>query len=257
MWGKQQAGGHIQCSLTKAPTIYLDSTPRQKITILMGEYTHQEWIGYLVGRLPEKDNIFVEDLVIPPHEEVSSASATAEPFHVPEHCVGVIHSHHSMGAFHSGTDQSFVDMNFPVSITVAMQGGELTFDAVSNRLTPCNKTITLKCLVKFVQPQPLFNKEEWLKEAKENIAKGNRVTLEYNPFNKGVSRAFLGDTGRVFSQDLLKTQENKENKRSWFRTKDGKFTRPGEESKGFVVDSSGIVLTQKELEEHYKEIWED
>ena len=176
MWkvDKEQESA-IQCSLIKSPTVYIEPIPRQKIQLLMSEYTHQEWLAYLKGRISEKDNIFVEDILVPPHAEASGGSAEAEPFHIPKDCVGIIHSHHGMGAFHSGTDQSYVDKNFPVSITVARGNGDLTFDAVSYTQTPCGKGTTLKSSVKYVQPQLPFDKDTFLKESKKNIDKGKRV----------------------------------------------------------------------------------
>jgi len=173
MWGKPSTiEPTIQCSLVKAPTIYIENTPRQKIQLLMNEYTHQEWLAYLTGKISEKENIFVGDIVVPPHESATGASAEAEPFHIPENCVGIIHSHHGMGAFHSGTDQSYVDKNFPVSIVVSRNKTDFVYDAVSYTQTPCGKNLTLKCDVKYVQPPPTFDKDVFLKEAKENIDKG-------------------------------------------------------------------------------------
>ena len=128
---KRETEPAIQCSLVKSPTVFIEPIPRYKINLLMSHYPHQEWLGYLVGRTSEKENFFVEDLAIPPHREVSIASAEAEPFNIPENCIGIIHSHGSMGAFHSGTDQDYVDKNFPVSITASKGSQEIEFDAVS------------------------------------------------------------------------------------------------------------------------------
>jgi len=81
MWGKpEKVEERITCSLVKAPDVYIEPIPRSKISILMGEYPHQEWLAYLSGRLSEQGNIFVEDISIPPHSEASGASAEAEPF---------------------------------------------------------------------------------------------------------------------------------------------------------------------------------
>jgi len=189
MWGKPKTvEENIQCSLTTAPVTYLEPTARQKIQLLMGEYPNQEWLAYLKGRISEGGSIFVEDISVPPHKEASRASAEAMPFHIPKDCVGIIHSHHTMGAFHSGTDQAYVDKNFPVSITVARSNGNLTYDAVCYSRTPCGKDMTLKSTVKYVQPQLLFNKEKFLKGAKGNIDKGKIVYKPlsgyegYNPY---------------------------------------------------------------------------
>lgn len=202
---------HIVCSLVRSPTIYLEPIPRAKIQFLMKEYPSQEWLAYMTGRISEKANLFVEDISIPPHKEASGGSAEAEPFHIPENCVGVIHSHHSMGAFHSATDQAYVDKNYPVSITVARNGDSLSFDAVSYQETPCGKGITLKSSVKYVQPEPLFDKDSFLKGAKENIDKGKRFVpvtykyarqhypVTYPPYGEQFS---MGSEGRLSQQDL-------------------------------------------------------
>ena len=177
-WGnKAKIEANITCSLVKSPTIYLEHIVRQKLELLMTEYPHREWLAYLVGEVSEDGNgYFIEDIYIPPHESASAAEEVAEPFKVPDRCIGVIHSHNSMSAFHSGTDQTHVDKNFPVSITIAKKyQSEIEFDAVSTQYTPCNKAVTVKCPVKYIQPEPTFDTEEWLEDAKANVDKGIKV----------------------------------------------------------------------------------
>jgi len=174
---KRKPDDSVQCSLCKAPNIYIEPIPADKIRLLMEEYLHTEWLGYLVGQ-ENKDSgdIFVEDISIPPHEEASSGSCLAEPFHIPKTgCIGVIHSHHSMGAFHSGQDNHTVDRNFPISITVAKKSASLEWDAISHVTTPCGKHSLLKCPVKYVQPKPLFDRKKFLTEAVKNIDKGRKI----------------------------------------------------------------------------------
>lgn len=209
----------IQCSFIKSPVIYIELAPRRKIELLMEKYTYQEWLGYLVGRLTDKENFFVEDLVIPPHAFAYGASAEAEPFHIPDRCVGIIHSHHSMGAFHSVTDQDHVDKNFPVSITVARggQGQGLVYDAVSYQTTPCGKSTTSKGVVKYVAPPPPFDTEVFLKDAEKNIDKGKRI---YTPNHA------LTTYNPHFHED-------------------------------FFTDGQGRVMSQTEINEHLKQIWKD
>lgn len=221
MWGKpSQVSEELKCSLVKSPVTFIEALARQKIRALMDEYPHQEWLAYLVGRISEKENIFVEDINVPPHADVGGASAEAEPFHIPKNCVGIIHSHHSMGAFHSPTDKDYVDKNFPVSITVAFNGSHnLTYDAVSFGKTPCGRDITVKSVVKYVQPPPIFPKEEWLKRVKANIdmgRKGYAVALPifygdnpYVPFRYRVdelasAHQVIGSDGRVLTQEEVR-----------------------------------------------------
>lgn len=222
MWGKPvTTDDKLVCSLTKPPTIFIEPVPRQKIQYLMDEYSHQEWLAYLVGRISEKENIFVEDISVPPHAHAYGAEAEAEPFHIPDNCVGIIHSHHSMGAFHSGTDSNYVDKNFPVSIVVARGNGGLTYDAVSFAKTPCGRATTGKPEVKYVQFKPLFDKDKFLAEAKENIDKA-KITARtrypvsmlgcgnypYVPVRHRISDPTLGNfvvdqNGRVIPQHEL------------------------------------------------------
>ena len=169
----------VQCSLVKKTKVFLYPIPRKKIELLMNSYPSQEWIGYLSGRILEKEeiNFFIEDLVIPPHKEVSAVSAEAEPFHIQEGCIGVLHSHNGMGAFHSITDQDYVDKNFPLSITVSKKKEELEFDIVYKATTPCGKRFTVSCgkTILFVEPSLGVNFERFLQKAKENIDKGKKL----------------------------------------------------------------------------------
>jgi hypothetical protein len=177
----------IQCSLCQVPIIYIEQVPKQKIELLMDSYPHQEWASYLVGYISEKGNIFVEDLVIPPHAYASGGAAEIDRpdynketgkynFHIPDKCVGFLHSHNSMGAFHSGTDDAHVDKNYPVSITVAKHptSSNIDYDCVSFALTPCGKATTGKPVVKYVAPKPLFDTVTWLADAKSAIDKGGK-----------------------------------------------------------------------------------
>jgi len=204
----------IQCSLIKKPIIYIEPIPKRKIELLMNKYPHQEWLGYLVGKMSERENFFVEDLTIPPHKEVSAASAEAEPFFTPEKCIGVIHSHHGMGAFHSGTDQDYVDKNFPISITVAKRGDGLEFDAVSYQTTLCGKNVTTQGTVKYVQPNPMFDSESFMREAEINIEKGRPKTKAITmyrgnqSYHQNSSPVIIGNNGEALTvkeyQELMK-----------------------------------------------------
>lgn len=178
MWGEKKVKEpEVKCSLVESPDIYIEAIARQKIGYLMEEYSNQEWLAYLIGEEIDKKNFFVEDISVPPHEEVSGGSAEAVPFNIPDRCIGVIHSHHTMGAFHSGTDHDHVDRNFPVSITVARNDGNLLYNGVSSQITECGRMVSVKADVKYVQYPPLFDKDGWLKEAKKNIDQGKKKAV--------------------------------------------------------------------------------
>lgn len=236
MWGKsKEIEEKVECSLVKAPKVYIEPTPRQKIQILMDAYPSQEWLCYLKGRQTDT-SIFVEDIFVPPHEDASSGSALAEPFHIPEDCVGILHSHHGMGAFHSATDRDYVDKNFPVSITVAKSRTDksIAYDAVSYVQTPCGKNVILECKVLYVQPELLFNKEEFLTGAKAEIEKGKKTYLYQTA---AIGSKIKGRGGRAFKRSIPEgTQVFRGN---------------------YGVTKDGVVLSQQELDDMYDEIWQD
>ncbi len=265
----------ITCSLCKEPVVYIEVMPKQKIELLMEAYPHQEWFAYLAGTKSEQGNIFVTDISVPPHKAASGGYAEAEApvynpetklytFHAPENCVGVIHSHNSMGAFHSGTDDANVDRNYPVSITVAKRPGQnLEFDTVSFLVTPCGKATTGKAVVKYVAPKPLFDTETWLTGAKANIDKRQSVTVRVIPQTGSVFDVVPAKY-KSYYQDWLKGEKQH------YQPQKGKNKPPRDEHGHFLprldtklgrkmnregsmddvwVDDTGKALTPAELED--------
>lgn len=244
-WGQSQRGeDEITCSLVPSPLILIDVKAKQKIHLLMEEYTNREWLAYLIGYQTEAGNYIIEDISVPPHKDSSYGSAEAEPFNIPDGCVGVIHSHHGMGAFHSGTDQTYVDRNYPVSVTVAKgEGTNLKYSTVSVTETPCGKPIKLECEVKYLAPEPDFDVEDWVNKAKADIDKGQwkgYVTSYGGKKDGGFGTAakeaediklpsqqppLLGNGERVITHQMVR------------------------DVRKAIHDSRGIVLTRSEIED--------
>lgn len=257
-WRVKSAEENVTCSLVTTPKVILNLRVQHKLEILMREYPSQEWLGYLVGTTSKKGNLHATDLVIPPHEEASGASAVAEPFHTPDSCVGFIHSHHSMGAFHSSTDQNHVDKNYPCSITVAKTAGIVVYDAVSVTKTPCGKNIQAKCTVLLERIKPDFDTEAWLKEAKENIDKPIPV-YKYGGYVPETNA--LGDVYELhgdYYQNPNLYKGGNGNKNHAYGHKHRKdppklFSRggkrSGEEGVDYFIRPDGTVITTKELTE--------
>lgn len=171
----------VECSLVAVSKVYITGRTHRKICALLEEYPNKEWIGYLVGRKDDEKKAYLAfDISIPPHEEAYVASAVAEPGHFPKDHIGIIHSHHTMGAFHSGTDKEFVDNNHPVSVVVSTKGEKVEYDAVTCGTTPCGKTCSMEAEVTIVNLKDK-KMEEWLKEAKENIEKASSKVTYYPP----------------------------------------------------------------------------
>lgn len=105
-----------KCGVADKAEVYISKIVKEKIDALMDEFRHTEWLGYLVGKIKGAKH-FVEDMVIP-EQEVSTASVKVlgTP---PDRCIGTVHSHHSMGAFTSGTDEEHLVGNHPVCMVVS------------------------------------------------------------------------------------------------------------------------------------------
>ena len=214
-WKVKNKTEKVECSLCKPPNIYIEDKPKVKIELLMDEYRAKEWVGYLVGQeIKDSGDMFVEDISIPPHSESSSASAEAEPFHVPEGCIGIIHSHHSMRAFHSATDKEYVDKNYIVSITVARKNNTLEYDAVSRQVTPCGREAVGKCEVHYVAPEPGFDTKEFLKQARENIDKPQKPKVSTAIQKYGVLAPYYSDgrgmvlSAREYEEQMKEAYDN-------------------------------------------------
>lgn len=206
----------IQCSLVEGKKVILSLRVQNKVKLLMNEYKHQEWLGYLVGKV-NKQSIQVQDLVIPPHRVATGASAEAEEGHWPDKCIGILHSHHTMGAFHSGVDQNHVDANYPVSITVANRAGTVEYDAVAKCTTICGKQTTIKVRVYLDMPKLDFDAKQFLQEAIENIEKAKQSVIVYGIEGNTDFRQIALDykAGKISVQDYL-DKRNKASKEELF-----------------------------------------
>lgn len=253
-WGEDQRNEEdITCSLVGEPKVLIGLTPKYKIQYLMGEYTSKEWLAYLQGRITAEGHFIIEDLSVPPHKESTYSSAEAEPFNIPDDCVGFIHSHHKMGAFHSSTDQTHVDRNYPLSITIAKDSDDkITFDAISTKETPCGRPVKVKCTVKYLNPEPAFDAEAWLKEAKENIEKGTKVYGSYRgatqyghphgcPYGGGLKNAYGGFDRQALNQGKLPEDEKKQDPPMTV------ITKKMVDKMAAKLNDDGVVKTRSEI----------
>ena len=129
-----------KCGVADKAEVYVSKIAKDKIDALMDEFKHMEWLGYLVGKINGTKH-FVEDMIIP-EQEVSAASVKVlgDP---PPNCIGTAHSHHSMGAFTSGTDEEHLVGNHPVCMVVSD-----TKTIAKVRLdTPCGRLVAVDATI--------------------------------------------------------------------------------------------------------------
>lgn len=182
MWEiKRDNHNGLECSLAPMKEVYLSQKVQAKIRLLLDHYPADEWLGHLTGKV-EEDRVLVEDMVIPEHLHTSGAMVEVDSRSTPANCVGVLHSHNRMGAFHSGTDKEYIDSSYPVSITVAGMSNHVTYSTLNTVYTPCGKYRTGEAVLHLVPPRPSFDEEGFLKEAVQKIDKGKQhiCTNKYN-----------------------------------------------------------------------------
>lgn len=125
---------------------------QRKIHLLMEKYKNIEWLAYLIGT-----DYVVDDLFIPNQEVTSVSINVLSPLSNKE-CLGVIHSHHNMGAFFSKTDEDYINSNHDVSIVVSTKG----MLAQARKVTPCGAIILLPAIVIPEEENTGFNETDFI-----------------------------------------------------------------------------------------------
>ena len=131
---------------------------------LLEKYPRQEWLGYLIGTVDEDDEFFIKDMIIP-IQEVDSMSVVVSQY--PEDIqdiIGVMHSHHTMSARFSGTDDEFINANHAISIVVSHREWEIT----GRIKTPCGEAKRVDVEYDIISP-PMDGMEEFLEVAGKNV----------------------------------------------------------------------------------------
>lgn len=151
---------HSETENTLVIPIELDQKIRA-MTIAMGS---TEWLGYFdIDEDKESGDLRMKDLRIP-DQEVSGASVEVEST---EPAYGSVHSHHSMGAFHSGTDEDSVGGNHNLVVVYSTQDGG-TYKAKQKVALPC-KSYKLLDIDVFIEEPESPDLTDWVEESKKHI----------------------------------------------------------------------------------------
>lgn len=101
-----------------------------------------EWLAILLGEVYRDGlHVIVDNIYVPPKQHRTSGtcrvtekenSLDGVPEHIIPHIVGVVHSHHKMGAFFSGGDKAKEGVNstFPMSIVISSAYTEMEEEAI-------------------------------------------------------------------------------------------------------------------------------
>ncbi len=156
-------------------TIILSRLVKAKIDILMKKYTNCEWLAYLLG---DEDTRYARDLFVPTQTATSGAVTFVGT--KPAGVIGVIHSHHHMGAFFSGTDDAYINQNNDISIVIAHKG----IKAQVRWVTPCGYKVVCEGKV-IVESENLINEDEFINQVEKVINHtSNTINFKSNePFD--------------------------------------------------------------------------
>ena len=118
-----------ECPVTKGSSGVLTMT-REHIAMIAGAVRDKiEWMVLLHGeRSDDGYEVTVQRFTVPAQYRSSGEVELAQDIVLPDDCVGVMHSHHRMGAFFSSTDRNELNPRFPSSIVVAVANNNLGFD---------------------------------------------------------------------------------------------------------------------------------
>jgi hypothetical protein len=165
------------CGKMTVPQYHIEFSlaAHQKITCLKKSYPSLEWLAYLVGVVNHDEHkVTVEDLVLPDSQQVTGASVYNVEYTWPvlpdgKNICGVIHSHHSMGAFFSGTDDAYINQNHDVSIVVATAKGREIKSQVRIK-TPCDAYVLAEDITYSVKYPQVLDEEAFEAEFKAKIS---------------------------------------------------------------------------------------
>lgn len=141
-----EAGGFIKScpyTLGSCGTVTIDEAV---IACLAGAVRDKiEWLILLTGKVITDGEVHVTGYSVPKQSRSQSSCNIVGNIELEGDTVGVLHSHHTMGAFMSTTDDQHLNTRFPLSIVISSKGtGEqearllgFAYKAVGNRVLPC------------------------------------------------------------------------------------------------------------------------
>jgi len=167
--------------------IIINRIVKNKIDLLMKQYPSTEWLAYLIG---DKKSLMIKDIIIPKQNVGSTHVHVTGPIERPD-ILGVMHSHHNMGAFFSGTDDTYINGNHNMSIVVAKNGSK----ALVRWETPCGSKMLVEGKI-VIEKENLFDEVSFIQDAVNSINSINEIPVmnkdniifHKNPFGGGFGK---------------------------------------------------------------------
>lgn len=127
------------CPVTKTSRGIITLKPSHVAMIAGAVRDSIEWIVLFNGERSEDGYEVIINEILVPEQSRGSAHAEIDAVDVPENIIGVMHSHHRMGAYFSTIDTTTLNPRFPTSIVVAVAENNLGFEyeATGKVILPC------------------------------------------------------------------------------------------------------------------------
>ena len=153
----------------------------EKIKKLQDYYPTLEWLAYLEGEVNhEQKHVLVTDIIIPDSQEVTGVNVYNVEYGWSDgrKIIGVIHSHHTMGAFFSGTDDAYINQNHDVSIVVSTNPSSPIKGQVRMK-TLCGSYILAEDLTFSVKHKKVLDEDAFEKEFTSKINSNRPVYVNH------------------------------------------------------------------------------
>lgn len=121
-----------------------------------------EWLGYFDIDKDEKDKVYVMKNLRVPLQEAGGAAVHVT---VSEDAEGTIHSHHSMGAFTSNTDETSIGGNHNITVVFSTNNGG-TYKGKEKKSMPCKGYVLQDLDVYTIDPPVPDDVLSWVEAAK-------------------------------------------------------------------------------------------
>ena len=134
-------------------------------TLAGAVWDRKEWLALLLGTRSQNGlRVKVTGLRVPQQTRSHGACDTVDEEPLTPDIVGVVHSHHTMGAFFSNTDQKTLNTRFPLSIVIAQLKGKNSqteqlfgfgYEATAKVILPCGNLGSIPFTL-FPAPRPTW-----------------------------------------------------------------------------------------------------
>ena len=153
-------------------SILISTKVHARVTALSKRLEHTEWAGFLLGE--RKDATFHINHIIVPDQVVSRAHFTVTKPITGGNVLGTLHSHHTMGAFHSGEDLESCGSNYQIVVTFGLPSA---YAGKVRHTLPCGSIMFIDAPVAVSIPP--IDTEDFVKAALTHITQQTFTQFAY------------------------------------------------------------------------------